>query len=287
MEEIFHPSSKFTLSYYSSCKLKLGETSGGGGSTISCEGAIYSIELESLYPVIGDTENTVIVTVKKGSEIRTHEFQYIDGGDVFGDFWNINFDDWVQLTTSDYVTFSNKVAEHVDVSMQSARLLNPPYPFQPEIADVNPTFKIIDGVMSFCLSPHPLQEISCEGAIDRIMVSSITDGSSLEVYVNDVLVEADGYYMFRVNGIAAALADFDIEVTPYDSLGNEITVEDVPGRYFHVERVSFRNLSSVNKRIRIEPFDANPIDTNYTPENATFDYDLDTRITTFCLSPVV
>ena len=28
MEEIFHPSSKFTLSYYSSCKLKLGETSG-------------------------------------------------------------------------------------------------------------------------------------------------------------------------------------------------------------------------------------------------------------------
>ena len=94
----------------------------------------------------------MIVTVKKGSEIRTHEFQYIDGGDVFGDFWNINFDDWVQLTTSDYVTFSNKVAEHVDVSMQSARLLNPPYPFQPEIADVNPTFKIIDGVMSFCLS---------------------------------------------------------------------------------------------------------------------------------------
>ena len=39
MEEIFHPSSKFTLSYYSSCKLKLGETSGGGGSTISCAGA--------------------------------------------------------------------------------------------------------------------------------------------------------------------------------------------------------------------------------------------------------
>ena len=39
MEEIFHPSSKFTLSYYSSCKLKLGETSGGGGSTISCDGA--------------------------------------------------------------------------------------------------------------------------------------------------------------------------------------------------------------------------------------------------------
>ena len=45
MEEIFHPSSKFTLSYYSSCKLKLGETSGGGGSTISCEGATPDLHL--------------------------------------------------------------------------------------------------------------------------------------------------------------------------------------------------------------------------------------------------
>lgn len=48
--------------------------------------------------------------------------------------------------------FSNKVAEHVEVSIQSARLLNPPYPYQSELFEVNPTSKIIDGVMSFCLS---------------------------------------------------------------------------------------------------------------------------------------
>ena len=96
----------------------------------------------------------MIVTVKKGSEIRTYEFQYLDGGEVFSDFWNSYFDDWVELITSDYATFSNKVAEHVEVSIQSARLLNPPYPYQPEFAEVNPTFKIIDGVMSFCLSEH-------------------------------------------------------------------------------------------------------------------------------------
>ena len=92
----------------------------------------------------------MIVTVKKGSEIRNHEFQYVDGGSVFGDFWNIYFNDWVELITSDSVTFSNKIAEHVEVSIQSAGLLNPPYPNQSE--EVNPTFKIIDGVMSFCLS---------------------------------------------------------------------------------------------------------------------------------------
>lgn len=122
-------------------------------SSISCEGAIYSITLESLYPIVFDTENTVIVTVKKGSEIRNHEFQYVDGGSVFGDFWNSYFNDWVELITSDYVTFSNKVAEHVEISIQSARLLNPPYPSQLESAEVNPTSKIIDGVMSFCLAP--------------------------------------------------------------------------------------------------------------------------------------
>ena len=94
----------------------------------------------------------MIVTVKKGSEIRNHKFQCVDGGSVFCDFWNSYFNDWVELITSDYVTFSNKVAEHVEVSIQSARLLNPPYPYQSEFAEVNPTFKIIDDVMSFCLS---------------------------------------------------------------------------------------------------------------------------------------
>ena len=34
-----------------------------GNVPISCDGAIYSITLESLYPITGDTENTVIVTV--------------------------------------------------------------------------------------------------------------------------------------------------------------------------------------------------------------------------------
>ena len=96
--------------------------------------------------------NTVIVTVKKGSEIRTYEFQHVDGGEVFSDFWNSYFDDWVELITSDYATFSNRVAEYVEVSIQSARLLNPPYPYQHVVAEMNPTFKMIDGVMSFCLS---------------------------------------------------------------------------------------------------------------------------------------
>lgn len=49
MKEIFHPSSKFTKSYYSSCKLKLGETGGSGGggsgSTISCAGATSDLRL--------------------------------------------------------------------------------------------------------------------------------------------------------------------------------------------------------------------------------------------------
>ncbi len=120
------------------------------GSGISCEGAINSITLELFHPIIGDTENTVIVTVKKGSEIRNHEFQYVDDRYIFDHFWNSYFNNWVELLNSDSVTFSNKIAEHVEVSIQSARLLNPPYPNQSE--EVNPTFKIIDGVMSFCLS---------------------------------------------------------------------------------------------------------------------------------------
>lgn len=128
------------------------DNGGENPPVISCEGATYSITLESLYPIINDTENTVIATVKRGGEIRNHEFQYVDGGSVFGDFWNSYFNDWVELVTSDYATFFNKVAEHVEVSIQSARLLNPPYPYQPEFAEVNPTYKIIDGVISFCLS---------------------------------------------------------------------------------------------------------------------------------------
>ena len=126
---------------------------------------------------------------------------------------------------------------------------------------------------------------SCDGAIDRIMVGAITDNLMMDVYVDGVPVVAGNYYMFRIEGVSLALADLGIEVTPYDALGNEITVESVPGQYYHVDRVLFKNLSDVYKRIRIELIDSEAVDTNYTPENAAFDYDLDTRITTFCLSP--
>lgn len=127
---------------------------------------------------------------------------------------------------------------------------------------------------------------SCDGAIDRIMVGAITDGGLIDVYVDDVLVVAESGFMFRLDGIAPALADFDIDVKPYDALGNEITVENVPGSYYSVDRVLFKNLSDVYKRIRIETIDANSVATNYTPENAAFDYDWDTVSTTFCLAPI-
>ena len=134
---------------------------------------------------------------------------------------------------------------------------------------------------------EPPQPIGCEGAIDRIMVGEITDGGVIEVYVDDVRVADGSFFMFGLDGIAPALADFDIEVTPYDGLGNEITVEDVPGSYDSVKRALFKNLSDVYKKILIELVDANPIDTNYTPENATFNYNPYTDTTTFCLAPNV
>ena len=134
---------------------------------------------------------------------------------------------------------------------------------------------------------EPPQPIGCEGAIDRIMVGAITNGGLIDVYVDDVRVVDESNYMFRLDGIAPALADFDIEVTPYDELGNEITVEDVPGSYYSVNRTLFKNLSDVYKKILIEIIDASPINTNYTPENATFDYDSFTDTTTFCLAPNV
>ena len=134
---------------------------------------------------------------------------------------------------------------------------------------------------------EPSQPIGCDGAIDRILVGAITDGGLISVYVDDVLVGDEGNFMFRLDGIAPALADFDIEVTPYDESGNEITVENVPGRYYSVERALFKNLSGVYKKIRIETVDADSVNTNYTPENATFDYDSTTASTTFCLAPAV
>ena len=162
-------------------------------------------------------------------------------------------------------------------------IVQPVSSLQLQLDNQNPSMRFENGRAVFCLTPPPLQEIGCEGAIYRIMVGAITDGGLISVYVDDVLVGDEGNFMFRLDGIAPALADFDIEVTPYDVSGNEITVENVPGRYYRVERALFKNLSGVYKRIRIETLDADPVNTNYTPENATFDWV--TRITTFCLAP--
>lgn len=93
--------------------------------------------------------------------------------------------------------------------------------------------------------------------------------------------------MFRPNGIANALMDFDISVTPYDDQGNEIIEADEPSRYYNVARVRFQNMTNSYKRIRIVIIDANNVKTNYTPANASFVFDANSANTTFCLAPAL
>ena len=177
---------------------------------ISCEGALNSTVLDSLYPITGDTENTVIVTIKKGSEIRTHEFQYIDAGDTFADFWETSFSDWVELITSDYATFSNKVAEHVEISIQSARLLNPPYPYQLESAEVNPTFKIIDGVIQFCLAPYvpPIEEPVWD-------IKYLVNGSWIYETTGPIVEQDANRDMYRTTATELVISDSVTEISYY------------------------------------------------------------------------
>lgn len=127
--------------------------------------------------------------------------------------------------------------------------------------------------------------IGCAGAIDSILIGSIADGGYISVYVNDVRVEVPSGFMFRPSGIAKALLNYDVVVTPFDDEGNKIMVESEPDRFYSVARAKFKNLSDMYKRIRIEIEDANTVEENFTPENESFNFDLATQITTFCLAP--
>lgn len=143
MEEIFHPSSKFTLSYYSSCKLKLGETSGGGGSTISCAGATteawFTNGSGAFHITVNDEffENTNNWGV--GYMInQIPELAAILYGDGDGDF-----------------RFFNKIPEFLRIKLE---------PIESDVWGIaesnnNPTIDINnEGVIQFCLAPMEVPE---------------------------------------------------------------------------------------------------------------------------------
>ncbi len=164
-------------------------------------------------------------------------------------------------------------------------IVQPVSSLQLQLDNQNPSMRFENGRALFCLTPPPPQPIGCEGATDYIIVGRITDGGITKFYVDDVLVDSESPFMFRSDGQAVVMDALGIDCIALDSNGN-LCEENEPGRYYAVERVEFRNRTSTPKRIRIEPTDADLVDTNYTPENATFDYDSTTYTTTFCLLPI-
>jgi|GEM_PF-4429471 len=137
--------------------------------------------------------------------------------------------------------------------------------------------------VGICLAPSS-DILGCEGAVDHITVGTITDGGIINVYLNDQWLNAENVFFFRNGGASDLLRQAGIQVTPLTSTGLPAT-DSGEGHYYDAERARLVNTTTDYKRIRIELLDANSVDDNFTPENGSFEFNPETNITTFCLSP--
>ena len=134
------------------------------------------------------------------------------------------------------------------------------------------------------LTPTPPDILGCEGAVDHIVIGTITDGDVIRVFLNDQLLDAQNKFFFRNGGASDLLRQAGIQVTPLTSSGLPAT-DSGDGRYYDAEQSRLLNTTPSYQKIRIEMVDANPVDQNFTPENSSFEYNPEANITTFCLSP--
>lgn len=126
--------------------------------------------------------------------------------------------------------------------------------------------------------PEP---IGCEGSTSEITVGLITGSGILGFSVND---ESLGFSRPFRDGIPAIMATHGISMIALDENNNIVTQENSPD-FSRSARAHFVNNSNEYKRIQIEIGDASQVKTNYTPANASFNFDTVTQITTFCLAP--
>jgi hypothetical protein len=136
-----------------------------------------------------------------------------------------------------------------------------------------------------CTGEPPIEiPLGCEGSVDHITVGVITDGGLIEVYLNDVLLEVETNFFFRIGGAAEKLRMHGIDVTALTAQGLP-ALDHGGGRYYEAEQAAFSNTTSNYQKIRIKTIDANAVDQNHTPENESFDSESEPNTTTFCLAP--
>ena len=109
----------------------------------------------------------------------------------------------------------------------------------------------------------------------------ISDHGIIEIFVNGQGLGLSRPYRY---GTVNTLLGMGIEMIPLDANGNVLTVESLLINDL-AERAHFINHTNQYKQIQIVLGDASQVENNYTPENQSFNYDLATQITTFCLAP--
>ncbi|WP_448761894.1 hypothetical protein [Acinetobacter tandoii] len=125
------------------------------------------------------------------------------------------------------------------------------------------------------------EPVGCEGATSEIIVGRISDGGIIEIFVNGQGLGLSHPYG---DGVVNILLSMGIEMIPLDANGNVLTIESLAINDL-AERAHFINHTNQYKQIQIVLGDASQVKNNYTPENQSFNYDLVTQITTFCLAP--